>query len=159
MAPGSRAKRVSAGIVLFRRKTGLEVLIAHPGGPFWSRRDEGAWSIPKGLVRPDEDLLTGAVREFEEETGLRLSGDSFTSLGSVTQRSGKTVHAWATEGEADPDELESNSFTMEWPPGSGRIAEFPEMDRFMWATSHSAREKLNKAQIAFVLRLSADTDP
>ena len=158
MALGSRAKVVSAGIVLFRRAPELEVLIAHPGGPFWSNRDAGAWSIPKGLVRPDEGLLAGAVREFEEETGLRLPPAGFEPLGSIVQRSGKVIHAWAIEGDADPDTLESNTFTMNWPPGTGRIAQFPEMDRFMWATVEATLSKLNKAQIPFVLRLAADTD-
>lgn len=157
--PQPRGKLISAGVVLYRWIPRLEVLIAHPGGPFWSRRDAGAWSFPKGLVRPDEELMAGAVREFEEETGLRLPPGNFAPLGSVVQPSGKTVHAWAFEGDADPDALASNMFTMEWPPGSGREARFPEMDRFMWATVETARSKLIEAQIPFVLRLAADRDP
>lgn len=156
--PQPRGKLISAGVVLYRRVPRLEVLIGHPGGPFWSGRDAGAWSFPKGLVRPDEELMAGAVREFEEETGLRLPPGKLEPLGFVVLSSGKTVHAWAFEGDADPDALDSNMFTMEWPPGSGRKVRFPEMDRFIWATVATARSKLNEGQIPFVLRLAADRD-
>jgi predicted NUDIX family NTP pyrophosphohydrolase len=138
---------------MYRRHGTLEVLIAHPGGPYWRKRDHGAWSIPKGLLLPNESPLEAALREFAEETGLRLPDTGFTSLGTVVQGSGKTVHAWAIEGDADVDALVSNTFTMEWPPGSGSQADFPEMDRFMWAAPDTARVKLNRAQSAFVSRL------
>jgi predicted NUDIX family NTP pyrophosphohydrolase len=149
--------RVSAGILLYRLTPELEVLIAHPGGPFWESRDDGAWSIPKGLVRPGEDLLAAARREFEEETGLHLPEAGFVPLGSVVQRGGKTVHAWGLEGDADADSLMSNTFSMQWPPGSGKRASFPELDRFAWASIAEAARLLNEAQTAFVFRLSADT--
>ena len=150
--------RVSAGILMYRRTRTLEVMIAHPGGPFWQNRDRGAWSIPKGLLHPGERPFDGARREFAEETGLHLPEAGFVPLGSVRQGSGKVVHAWAIEGDADTDQLVSNSFTMEWPPGSGRSAEFPELDRFIWATPDVARAKLNRAQRAFVSRLVADIE-
>jgi predicted NUDIX family NTP pyrophosphohydrolase len=143
---------------MYRQSASLKVLIAHPGGPFWQNRDGGAWSIPKGLLEPGEDPLTGAKREFREETGLRPPEDGYIPLGSIVQRSGKTVHAWGIGGDADTDLLVSNSFTMEWPPGSGRRAEFPEMDRFLWATPELADIKLNPAQRAFVFRLVADRE-
>ncbi len=141
---------------MYRLPVSLEVLIAHPGGPFWRNRDQGVWSIPKGLVLPGEDVLVGARREFQEETGLSLPENGFVPLGSVVQRGGKTVHAWAIEGDADLDTLASNTFTMDWPPGSGRQIEFPEMDRYLWATPELARDKLNRAQGAFVDRLTTD---
>lgn len=157
MAPLRRSsKPVSAGLVLFRLRSPLEVLIAHPGGPFWRNRDAGAWSIPKGIVRPGEDELAAARREFEEETGLPTPASGYLGLGSVTQKSGKRVVAWALEGDADAEALTSNTFTIEWPPGSGRSAEFPELDTFLWASPEVASAKLNKAQIAFVSRLVAD---
>ena len=149
---------MSAGVLLYRTVPDLEVLIAHPGGPFWKHRDDGAWSIPKGEPRGREDLFDAARREFTEETGLALPAEGFRPLGSVVLRSGKRVHAWGRRGDADPGRLVSNMFTMEWPPGSGRTAEFPEMDRFMWASPSLAETKLNRAQIAFVSRLIADID-
>jgi predicted NUDIX family NTP pyrophosphohydrolase len=144
---------------MYRRSASLEVLIAHPGGPFWQGRDEGAWSIPKGLLQPDEELLAGARREFHEETGLLPPDDGYISLGSVIQGSGKTVYAWGIEGDADITALVSNTFKMDWPPGSGTETEFPEMDRFLWARPEVAKVKLNRAQRAFVTRLSADINP
>ena len=143
----------SAGIVLYHRRPRLELLIAHPGGPFWRNRDRGAWSIPKGLLQPGEDALAAARREFEEETGLPVPTENLVALGSVVQRSGKRVHAWAAEGDADLDTLVSNTFTLEWPRGSGVTVEYPEMDEFLWATPSLAREKLNPAQTAFVERI------
>ena len=146
---------VSAGLLLFRRRDGhLEVLLAHPGGPFWVNRDVGAWSIPKGLAEPSEDLLSAARREFAEETGLRPDGP-FLPLGDVRQKAGKVVHAWACEGDADPSQLTSNTMTVEWPPGSGKRVEFPEVDRCAWFDPAEARAKLNPAQVAFVDRLEA----
>ena len=146
---------VSAGLLLFRRRDGrLEVLLAHPGGPFWANRDAGAWTVPKGLVEPGEDLLSAARREFAEETGLRPDGP-FLPLGDVRQKAGKVVYAWACEGDADPSQLTSNLMSVEWPPGSGKRVEFPEVDRCEWFDPVEARERLNPAQVAFVDRLDA----
>jgi predicted NUDIX family NTP pyrophosphohydrolase len=139
------------------RHTGgeLEVLLAHPGGPFWAHRDAGAWSIPKGLVHEGEDLLAAACREFEEETGIRPNGP-FLSLGSVRQKAGKLIHAWAWEGDADLARLTSNVMRTEWPRGSGRWLRFPEVDRCAWFDPQTAREKMNPAQAAFIDRLQAE---
>jgi predicted NUDIX family NTP pyrophosphohydrolase len=145
--------KVSAGILLFRRGgPEPEVLLVHPGGPFWASRDAGAWSIPKGEVQPEEDVLAAAVREFREETGLAAEGAP-VSLGSIRQKGGKEVHAWALEGECDPSSLRSNVFTMEWPPRSGKLAEFPEVDRAAFFTVGEARVRLNPAQAPFLDRL------
>jgi predicted NUDIX family NTP pyrophosphohydrolase len=145
----------SAGLLLYRR-TGdeLEVLLAHPGGPFWTHRDAGAWSIPKGLVDVGEEPLAAACREFEEETGLRPTGP-FLALGRVRQKAGKLIQAWAWEGDADPARLTSNLMRTEWPRGSGRWLRFPEVDRWAWFDPQTAREKLNAAQAAFIDRLEA----
>jgi predicted NUDIX family NTP pyrophosphohydrolase len=151
------AKRanLSAGLLLFRRTGGrLEVLLAHPGGPFWAGKDAGAWTIPKGVPRSGEDLLDAARREFTEETGLSPPGP-FLPLGDVRQKAGKVVHAWACEGDADPALLTSNTMSVEWPPGSGKRIEFPEVDRCAWFDLAEAREKLNPAQAAFIDRLEA----
>ena len=147
------AMRASAGIMLYRVEPGLEVLIAHPGGPFWRKRDDGAWSIPKGLIQPGEEPLAAGRREFTEETGLTLPSDGYLELGGVRQRSGKTILAWAIEGDVAPEALASNTFSLEWPPGSGRVNEYPEMDRFLWAIPAMAGRKLNRAQRPFVDRL------
>jgi predicted NUDIX family NTP pyrophosphohydrolase len=145
--------QVSAGVLLFRHRAGkLQVLIAHPGGPFWAKRDLGAWSIPKGLAHEDEDLLVAARREFMEETGLNMSGP-FIPLGSIQQKAGKIVHAWACEGDADLSTLKSNRMRVEWPPKSGRHIWFPEVDRYAWYAPSTARRKLNPAQAEFVARL------
>jgi predicted NUDIX family NTP pyrophosphohydrolase len=122
------------------------VLLVHPGGPFWARRDAGAWSIPKGEYEEGEDARTCALREFEEETGTALPPGELVELGSVRQKGGKTVRAWAAEGDLDADSVRSNTFTMEWPPRSGRTAEFPEIDRAAWFDIETAREKLISAQ-------------
>ena len=144
----------SAGILLYRTVAGApEVLLVHPGGPFWARRDAGAWSIPKGEYEDGDDPLATALREFEEETGTALRLDDVTELGSVRQSGGKLVSAWAAEGELDAEAIRSNSFTMEWPPRSGRMAEFPEVDRAGWFGVEAAREKVVAAQRAFVDRL------
>jgi predicted NUDIX family NTP pyrophosphohydrolase len=151
------AKRatVSAGLLLYRHTGGgWEVLLAHPGGPFWAYRDAGAWSIPKGLVEEGEDVLMAACREFEEETGLRPIGP-FLSLGSVRQKAGKLIYAWACQGDADPSRLTSNLMRTEWPRGSGQWLRFPEVDRCAWFDPLTAREKLNPAQTAFIERLEA----
>ena len=151
----SERSGVSAGILLYRRRpSGLEVLLAHPGGPFWRGRDAGAWTIPKGLVAPGEALLDAARRELREETGLVPEGP-FLPLGSVRQKAGKTVHAWACEGDADPATVTSNTTTIEWPRGSGRRITYPEVDRCGWFALEVAREKLNPAQSELLGRLDA----
>jgi predicted NUDIX family NTP pyrophosphohydrolase len=144
----------SAGILLFRRRAaGPEVFLVHPGGPFWAKRDEGAWSIPKGEYSPLEDALAAARREFSEETGLGLEGEP-VALGSFRQSSAKTVDVWAVEGDADPARLQSNTFTMEWPPRSGRMQAFPEVDRAAWFALPEAARKLVKGQVAILEALS-----
>ena len=151
---GKRAS-VSAGLLLFRRAGGgVEVFLAHPGGPFWARKDAGAWTIPKGLVDEGEDALDAARREFQEETGIRPAGE-FLPLGSVRQKAGKTVHAWAWEGDADPARIVSNRMEIEWPPRSGRWRSYPEVDRCGWFAPEEAREKLIPAQAELVDRLVA----
>jgi predicted NUDIX family NTP pyrophosphohydrolase len=147
------AKR-SAGILLYRLSGGApEVLLVHPGGPFWARRDAGAWSVPKGEYEDADDPLAAARREFEEETGTALDTGELLELGDVKQKNGKVVSAWAAEGDLDPDAVHSNTFTMEWPPRSGRAAEFPEIDRAGWFGIDEARQKLNPAQAEFLDRL------
>jgi predicted NUDIX family NTP pyrophosphohydrolase len=150
----SPAENVSAGLVLYRRSTGeLEVFLAHPGGPFWKNKDQGAWSIPKGLIEESEDPLTAARREFQEETGIAPSGP-FLPLGSVLQKSGKRIHAWAWEGNADPAKVVSNTARLEVPRRSGRWLEFPEVDRCEWFPAAVAREKINPAQAELIDRLA-----
>jgi len=139
--------RQSAGILLFRRRAGaLEVLLVHPGGPFWARKDDGAWSIPKGEFADGERALDAARREFQEETGASADGE-FIPLGSVRQAAGKMVHAWALDGDFDPAALVSNRFVLEWPRGSGRNQEFPEVDRAAWYSLPVARRKMLKSQL------------
>jgi predicted NUDIX family NTP pyrophosphohydrolase len=146
--------RRSAGIVLYRSgAAGLEVLLVHPGGPFWAKKDAGAWSIPKGEYEDGEDPLACALREFAEETGTPLGSDDVVELGSVRQKSGKQVTAWAVAGDLDPQTVRSNNFVMEWPPRSGRQAEFPEIDRAEWFGLEVAREKLVPAQAELLDRL------
>jgi predicted NUDIX family NTP pyrophosphohydrolase len=160
------ATRRSAGIVLFRRPAGgggaFEVLLGHPGGPFFARRDEGHWTIPKGEPDdPAEDLLAVARREFEEETGHPPpSSDAAEpiSLGTIVQKGGKIVHGWAIEGDLDPATAASNMFVMEWPPRSGRSQEFAEIDRVAWFAPDDARRRLKPTQIPFVDRLAAILD-
>jgi predicted NUDIX family NTP pyrophosphohydrolase len=147
--------RQSAGILLYRLGVKApEVLLVHPGGPFWARKDAGAWSIPKGEYDDAEDPLACALREFEEETGTALDPEEPAALGSIKQRSGKVVTAWAAEGDLDADSIASNTFTMEWPPRSGTMASFPEVDRAGWFGFEEAREKLNPAQVEFLDRLA-----
>ncbi|MCI2418847.1 NUDIX domain-containing protein [Saccharopolyspora sp. K220] len=144
----------SAGILLFKIEGGQpQVLVVHPGGPFWQKKDAGAWSIPKGEYEPDKDARSAAVREFAEETGMPLADRDLAPLGEVKQRNGKLVTAWAVEGDFDVADLRSNEFEMEWPPKSGRRQSFPEVDRARWCTPETAREKLNPAQAEFVNRL------
>jgi predicted NUDIX family NTP pyrophosphohydrolase len=146
--------RRSAGILLYRLVTGTpEVLLVHPGGPYWARKDAGAWSIPKGEYDEGEDPRSCALREFEEETGTALPPGELIELGDVKHKSGKLVTAWAVEGDLDADAILSNTFTMEWPPRSGRTAEFPEIDRAGWFDIEAAREKLVPAQAEFLGRL------
>jgi predicted NUDIX family NTP pyrophosphohydrolase len=140
------AKR-SAGLLMFRRRRPEpEVLLVHPGGPFWQNKDEGVWSIPKGLYEDGEDPLAAARREFEEETGCRADG-GFIALGSFRQPGGKAITAWAVEGDFDAAALRSNTFTIEWPPRSGRFAAFPEVDRADWLSPAAARAKLLRGQV------------
>ncbi len=144
----------SAGLLMFRRGAGgLQVLLAHPGGPFWARKDDGAWTLPKGEAGADEDALATALREFEEETGCRPAGP-FIELGEVRQKSGKRVQAWAFEGDFDPAALRCNLFELEWPPRSGRRQQFPEIDRVEWFTLDAARRKLLPVQHPFLDRLA-----
>lgn len=140
----------SAGLLLFRDNAGrLEVLLVHPGGPFWARKDAGAWSIPKGAVEEGEDPLAAALREFEEETGTRPTGEAM-ALEPRRQPAGKLVYAWAMRGDLDPAAVTSATFSMEWPPRSGRHQEFPEVDRAGWFTLDAAREKILKGQAPFL---------
>jgi predicted NUDIX family NTP pyrophosphohydrolase len=145
--------KTSAGILVYRQEAGgLEVFLVHPGGPFWAKKDLGAWSIPKGEFTADEDPLEAAVREFGEETGTFVKGD-FIPLNPLKQPSGKTVFAWALKGDLDSKAVRSNTFSMEWPPGSGRQEEFPEVDRAGWFPLNLARKKLLKGQIPFLDQL------
>jgi predicted NUDIX family NTP pyrophosphohydrolase len=146
---------VSAGLLLYRRAGGrLEVFLAHPGGPFWQRKDTGAWTIPKGAIEPGESPLAAACREFQEETGLAPQGP-FLELGSIRQKAGKVIHAWAWEGDADPAAIRSNSMETEWPRGSGRMIRFPEVDRCAWFEPAAARIRINPAQAELIDRLES----
>ena len=148
------AVKRSAGILLYRRRgAALEVFLAHPGGPFWTRRDDGAWTIPKGEIDEGEDPLAAAKREFTEEIGVVLEGE-FVALTPIKQKAGKTVMAWAVEGNCDPEALQSNKFSMEWPPKSGRQAEFPEVDRAGWFTLDEAHVKILESQTPLLDELS-----
>src|SRR5947207_2549181 len=143
----------SAGILMYRKgAVGLEVLLVHPGGPFWARKDLGSWSIPKGEHSDMDDPLAVAVREFEEETGLRPGG-SFQPLGEIIQRGRKIVTAWAIEGDFDPSKLASNTFSIEWPPRSGSRKSYPEVDRAEWFSPERATEKILQGQRPFITRL------
>ncbi|MCH5642327.1 MULTISPECIES: NUDIX domain-containing protein [unclassified Gordonia (in: high G+C Gram-positive bacteria)] len=151
MAHGSKR---SAGILLYRRSDdGVDVLVAHPGGPLWARKDDGAWSIPKGLVEPDESAWETARREFAEEIGSSVPDGGHIDLGEVTLKSGKVVVAFGVEGDLDVTTVRSNTFEMVWPPRSGQMQSFPEIDRAEWMSPDTARRKLNPAQAAFVDRL------
>jgi predicted NUDIX family NTP pyrophosphohydrolase len=142
--------KTSAGLLMYRTRNGmLEVLLAHPGGPFWRNKDDGAWTIPKGEIDPGEDPLLAAQREFTEETGLAPAGP-FTPLGSIKQKSGKIVQAWAFAGDCDPATIKSNTFKLEWPPKSGKFQDVPEIDRAAFWPIPQARLKINPAQAPFL---------
>src|ERR1700722_15588854 len=150
--------RISAGLLLYRLIDGqLQVLLAHPGGPFFQNKDEGAWSIPKGEVEPDEDLLAAAQREFMEEIGFAPEGP-FIALTPVKQKGGKIVHAWAFQGDCDPSATVSNTFTMEWPPRSGQQMEFPESDRADFFDVAAAKRKIKAGQEALIEELQRIVD-
>jgi predicted NUDIX family NTP pyrophosphohydrolase len=144
----------SAGLLLYRTSPDLQVLLVHPGGPFFARKDDGVWSVPKGEYTSDEDPLECALREFEEELGSAPPTGELVDLGEIKQRSGKVVTAWAVEGDLDLATVESNTFEMEWPPKSGRTATFPEIDRAEWFDVATARTKIVPAQAAFLDRLT-----
>jgi len=153
---GAKRSRVSAGILLYRFLDGaLEVLIGHPGGPYFARKDQGYWSIPKGEVETGEEFLAVALREFEEETGSAVAADaaSFIPLGEIVQKGGKRVVAWAAEGDLDPATARSNTFSLEWPPRSGRSVEVPEIDRVAWLSPAEARRFIKATQIPLIDRL------
>ena len=148
----------SAGLLIYRRLSGrIEVFLAHPGGPFWARKDDGAWSIPKGEFQEGEEALEAAKREFQEETGLPIAGE-FEPLEPLKQPSGKIVYAWMVEAEVDATKLKSNAFSIEWPPKSGKTREFPEVDRADWFTIELARQKILNGQIGFLDQIEARAD-
>jgi predicted NUDIX family NTP pyrophosphohydrolase len=158
---GPAVAATSAGILLHRGAAdGLEVLLVHPGGPFWVKKDGGAWSIPKGELEEGEEPLACALRELEEELGTppAIAPERLLDLGAVRQKSGKRVHCWAAEADFDPATLRSNTFTMEWPPRSGRQQEFPEVDRAEWFAVEAARGKMNPAQVELLDRLQANVE-
>ena len=153
------AKR-SAGLLMYRRSEagGLEVLLVHPGGPFWAKKDLGAWTIPKGEPEAEEELLVAAKREFTEETGFAVGEDGWVDLGSVTQVGGKVVSAWAFAGDCDPGGLVSNTCEIEWPPRSRRRLKIPEVDRGAWFSIAEARRRILPSQVVFVERLVEAVD-
>jgi len=160
MAETVSRSRTSAGILLYRRTSeGIQVLLGHPGGPYFEGKDVGAWSIPKGQAESGEELLAVAKREFGEETGHVVGSNSrLMELGSVRQRGGKTVYAWALEGDMDPNDAWSNTFQMEWPPRSGIFIDVPELDQVAWFTPEQARVAMNPAQVELVETLLARLD-
>ena len=140
----------SGGLLMYRKRSeSVQVLLVHPGGPFWAKKDLGSWSMPKGEFSQDEDALKAARREFEEETGFLPTGN-FVRLGAIRQSSGKLVHAWAFEGDLDARKIKSNTFSVEWPPQSGKQQEFPEVDRAEWFTIATARDKIIMGQVEFL---------
>jgi len=147
------AKKFTAGLLMFRRCGGLEVLLIHPGGPFWAKKDIGAWSLPKGEIEENEEPLAAARREFAEETGFAADGE-FIPLKAIRQSGGKVVQAWAVEGDCDPARLQSNLFSMEWPPKSGTLRQFPEADRAAWFAIPEARKRILPAQKDFLEQLT-----
>jgi predicted NUDIX family NTP pyrophosphohydrolase len=154
-----KSGRTSAGILLWRRRSGgLEVLLAHPGGPFWARKDHGHWTVPKGEIEPDEELEDVARREFAEETGHAVPDGALIELGEIKQKSGKRVVAWAAQGDLDPEAAVSNTYEMEWPPRSGKMQRFPEIDRVEWFGLPEAQRRLKAAQLPFLDRLCEALD-
>jgi predicted NUDIX family NTP pyrophosphohydrolase len=149
------ATRTSAGLVLYRRTPVLQILLGHMGGPYWARKDDGAWSIPKGEYGDSEDAFTAARREFQEELGSPPPDGEYHELGEVRQTNGKVVVAWAVEGDLDADAIVSNTFELQWPPRSGRTQQFPEVDRAAWFELEAARPKLVKGQAQLLDRLAA----
>jgi predicted NUDIX family NTP pyrophosphohydrolase len=149
-----RRREISAGILAFRRKPALEVLLAHPGGPFWARKDDGVWTIPKGLIDPGEDLAAAARREFTEETNLTAEGE-LIALTAVNQKSGKVVHAFAVEADLQLSTFASNTFEIEWPPKSGKRQNFPEIDRIAYFALPAAKAKIIAYQLPLLLELEA----
>ena len=150
--------KASAGLLVYRpRPAGLEVFLVHPGGPFWAKKDAGAWTIPKGELMRDEDPLDCARREFHEETGFIVAGP-FASLGTIRQAAGKLVHAFVAPADFDADKIVSNTFKLQWPPKSGRWAEFPEIDRAAWFSLADASAKINPAQTELLTRLATALD-
>ncbi|WP_082072796.1 NUDIX domain-containing protein [Hyphomicrobium sp. 99] len=143
----------SAGLLLYRDRNGLEVMLGHPGGPYWRKKDDGSWTVPKGEVIGGEDLYKAALREFVEEIGFHPKG-SAVPLGSVRQAGGKCVHVWAIEDDWNPETLVSNTFSIEWPPRSGRMQDFPEIDRAQWFDLATAHAKILKSQAEFLNRLA-----
>lgn len=146
------AKKISAGLLLYRRRGELEVFLVHPGGPFWSKKDAGAWSVPKGEIGQGEEPLQAAKREFLEETGFTIDGE-FHPLDAVRQSGGKVVQAWAIEADRDPSQVRSNRFSMEWPPKSGKIQDFAEVDRAGWFNIEEARKRINAGQTGLLDQL------
>ncbi len=155
----NKSGRISAGILLWRRRNGrIEVLLGHPGGPYFSRKDDGDWTVLKGQIEPGEELMAVARREFEEETGHPIDAEAvLLELGQIRQKSGKVVVAWAAEGDLDPATAVSNTYEMEWPPRSGRTQEFPEIDRVEWFSLKEAHHKIKAAQAPFLDRLGGHT--
>ncbi len=154
---GRQVQKTSAGILMYRKvNDGTEVFLMHPGGPFFSNRDAGVWSIPKGEIGEGEDPLAAAQREFEEETGCRPEGP-FLPLTPIKQKGGKIVLSWAAEGDCDADAIKSNTFSLEWPPKSGRVREFPEVDRAAWFAIGAAKTKINPAQAVLLDELISKT--
>jgi predicted NUDIX family NTP pyrophosphohydrolase len=151
------AKKSSAGLLLYRRRGELEVFLVHPGGPFWAKKDAGAWSLPKGEFEEGEEPLQAAKREFAEETGFSFDGE-FCRLDPLRQRGGKIIYAWTIEGDCDAAQARSNLFSLEWPPKSGRMQEFPEIDRAQWFTIPEARKRIMAGQIDFLDQLAAKLD-
>jgi predicted NUDIX family NTP pyrophosphohydrolase len=148
------AKKTSAGLLLYRRRSVLEVFLVHPGGPFWAKKDAGAWSLPKGEFVEGDDPLAAAKREFTEETGFPIDGE-FRPLDPLKQRSGKVIHAWAIEADCDASQVRSNLFSMEWPPKSGQMQKFPEVDRAEWFSIPEARKRIIAGQVGFVDQLTS----
>ena len=150
-------KRKSSGILLYRFKESLEIFLVHPGGPFWSNKDDGAWTIPKGELEEDEAPLDTAKREFEEETGQKISG-AFLELTPIVQKAGKMVYAWALEGDIDANDISCTTFKIEWPPKSGKWKTYHEVDKAAWFTWSEAKKKINPAQVALITELVAILD-